>query len=126
MQNPTLPAKTQISQLEGKLCDLSNELLDNVKATQVIRSQLGYAQHVLHGGFKSLSLEFTGRLEALKVQFAEESQAQHDFVAATKKEICDLKAEKRTIAKSSMVLESRIRQSEPDVSGAFSRDEGDI
>ena len=115
MQERTTSAKIQVSQLEERVCGLSSDLLDNVKSTHMLRSQLGYTQHMKYDQCKELSNEITENLDSLRRMLIEESAEQSQFFDTTEKDLKKLRGEKRDILNNSRILESRIAMNETEL-----------
>ena len=78
----------------------------------MLRSQLGYTQHMKYDQCKELSNEITENLDSLRRMLNEESAEQSQFFDATEKELKKLRGEKRNILNDSRILESRVAMNE--------------
>ncbi|CAG9318400.1 unnamed protein product [Blepharisma stoltei] len=112
MQQRILPATQQIAQIEDRIQYIGGLLLDNVKASQILRSNFTTLMHDNKKLRDDLNTEIIDEVESLRGKLNELSNDQYQVFNEIDEEIHYLKNEKRKIADGIMLLDRQIESNE--------------
>lgn len=112
MQQRTVPILQQISQIEDRLQSIGNLLLDNVKSTQILRSNYTSMMHDNKKLREDLSDDILKELDKLRANFNGHSTDLVVTMEGIDHDIKYLKGEKRKVADGIMLLDRRTEANE--------------
>ena len=121
----TLPATEQLQQIEIRVKDLKENVIENIKNSQILRSNYTTILHTNKETNEYLKNEITNKISGLRADLLQNSEAIDENIKEMEKEIVSLNTEKRCVNDGILLLDQKIRDLE-DVLGCYFADKDEI
>ena len=121
----TLPATEQLQQIEIRVKDLKENVIENIKNSQILRSNYTTILHTNKETNEYLKNEITNKISGLRADLLQNSEAIDENIKEMEKEIVSLNTEKRCVNDGILLLDQKIRDLE-DVLGGYFADKDEI
>ena len=118
----TLPATEQLQQIDTRIRDLKESIIENIKSSQILRSNYTSLMHSNKESNEQLKSDIFDAISNLKKNFIENTEGSEDFVKDMEKDLNSLNYEKRSVGDGILLLNKRIKELEG-IFGCFKGEE---
>jgi sugar-specific transcriptional regulator TrmB len=121
----TLPATEQINQLNSRINDLKESVIDNIKSSQILRSNYATMLHTSKESNESLKLDINEILSSIRKELVISTSVHDENIKEMDKDLVALNYDKRVFEDSILILDKRIKHLE-NVFGYFDEENSEI
>ena len=111
----TLPATEQLQQVDGRIKELKENVIDNIKNSQILRSNFTTMMYSSKEANEKVKCDVTELIAGLRKSLEVDGESNADTVQEMEKELVGINCDRREIYDGILLLDNRIR----DLEGTF-------